>query len=346
MRSFLFVLLYSIPLWGLLDLEKNCSSFVFATKKIEIANFYGAFNPSIFEWKGGIYLSFRTRDPITGSTNKFGITALDDNLDPIGTPQIFDVEYPSWEKPSMLQDPRFCQVGDRLFVVFNNILYPPKHIGEVRKMFVAELLENPACGNSLQFELSTPEPLLFYPGIRKDKEKNWVPFAYLNRLLLAYSISPHRILEPYPEAHQCQFIAETHANINWKWGILRGGTQASQIGREFGNDYLAFFHSTKSIASVHSQGAILPHYFIGAYTFCSDPPFALSAISPKPIVGPHFYNGADYPTWKPLRVVYPTNYIWDDETIYLSYGRQDHEIWIAYIDRQALFKSLIPLSTP
>lgn len=170
-----------------------------------------------------------------------------------------------------------------------------------------------------------------------------MPFDYRGNLLLAYSIQNHRILLPYLDgSNACSLYASTYSDLSWKWGELRGGTPAIRVG----NEYLAFFHSSIQIATVHSDGQIMPHYFIGAYTFQKDPPFALTRISPKPIIGAGFYHGEIYtPYWHPVRVVFPCGFVYDDTYIWMSYGRQDHEIWIAKIDKAGLYNSLVSICT-
>lgn len=82
---------------------------------------------------------------------------------------------------------------------------------------------------------------------------------------------------------------------------------------------------------------------MGAYTFKPHPPFSITAISPWPIVADDFYRPPYYKTWKPLRCVFPAGIVVDEKYVWISYGRQDHEIWIAKLDKQKLMNSLIPV---
>ena len=47
-----------------------------------------------------------------------------------------------------------------------------------------------------------------------------------------------------------------------------------------------------------------------------------------------------------MRCVFPAGILIDNDFIWISYGRQDHEIWIAKLDKKALIESLTPLSSP
>ena len=138
----------------------------------------------------------------------------------------------------------------------------------------------------------------------------------------------------------CQLIAESKPTVNWDWGVLRGGSPALIVGDE----YLAFFHSSINFPSVYSNGKKTLHYVMGVYTFSREPPYNLTRISPEPIVGKNFYHGRnDYTLWKPLHVVFPGGYIYDDRYIWVVYGRQDHEVWVAKLDKTMLLDSLVPV---
>ena len=123
--------------------------------------------------------------------------------------------------------------------------------------------------------------------------------------------------------------------------MLRGGTPGLLIDKE----YLAFFHCSKGMATQQSEGKMMTHYFMGAYTYSASPPFALTRVSPKPIIGKNFYNGPMHNTWKPLRVVFPCGFVFDQKHIWIVYGRQDHETWVVKLDRNAFFKSLVPVQS-
>jgi predicted GH43/DUF377 family glycosyl hydrolase len=82
---------------------------------------------------------------------------------------------------------------------------------------------------------------------------------------------------------------------------------------------------------------------MGAYTFSPEPPFEVTRISPSPIVGKNFYHGVTHRTWKPLRVVFPGGFVSDEKHVWIVYGRQDHEVWAAKLDKQKLLQSLIPV---
>lgn len=328
---------FPIADYPLIDLEESSQEFVLETKRIEFPGFKGAFNPTLIRYQDQLLMAFRVRDSITRSTNAIGIVALDENFNPLQAPQIIHIPRCSLHSPSRLQqDPRLVSANNKLFLVYSDMTYG-RLVNEMRRVFMTELQLIKG-----EWVADRPDAILHFEGAKDFRsEKNWVPFEYDNQLLLGYSLTPHRILNPLIGSGTCETVSTTLGNIQWDWGVLRGGTPALLQG----NQYLAFFHSSKKMATVHSQGRILQHYFVGAYTFAAHPPFEITGISPEPIIGKNFYHGLKYKTWKPLHVVFPCGYVADDQFIWLVYGRQDHEIWVAKLDKQRILNSLIPVKT-
>jgi len=281
-------------------------------------------------------MSFRIYNTQNGSSSPFALVWLNENFEPTCVPQVFELPFYNPVLPSKQQDPRLVAIGERLFVVYNNILESVIH-REIRRMFVVELFYD-----GEKFTTGAPECLIDFEGKNEMRyEKNWVPFEYHGELLLGQNLTPHRVLHPLLGTGTCETIACSFGNIQWNWGAIRGGTQALLLDEDH---YLSFFHSWTDIATIQSNGRKIAHYVIGAYLFQAHPPFAITAISPVPIVAENFYRPPYYKTWKPLRCVFPAGLIIDDNYIWISYGRQDHEIWIAKLDKKSLLQSLIPVS--
>lgn len=327
------------------DLEEEMQDFVLETKKIEIPEFPYAFNPSIVLWHGHLLMSFREiGDPLevsplpSGGDSRIGLIWLDEQFNPIGIPQILSLKSANI-KAMQSEDARLITVGDHLYLIYsgngNNIIDD-----EGFRMYVAELTFD-----GTHFSVLRNECLSQFEGRNKNKrEKNWVPFAYDDKLYLSYSLKPHKILQPLLNGSKtCLSICSSMPSIVWEWGELRGGTPALPIDD---NQYLAFFHSAKVLATVHSDYQEVPHYFMGAYLFSREAPFAIKQISPEPICGQGFYRGYSYvPYWHPVQVVFPCGFIFDEQFIWVAYGRQDHEMWIVKLDRQGLLESMIQVST-
>lgn len=318
------------------NLEKSPSDMVLSLKKLEIAGYPHAFNPSLVRWKGNLLLSFREliepcQSVASASESFIGLIWLDEAFNPISDPYFLDLG----KQPTLAEDARLVNVGRDLYVIYSS--NEEEIITDAGfRMTMAKLeFENN------EFKVVNKQALTYFEGEQANRrEKNWVPFDYQGHLCLAYSLKPHRIFLPVDNTQCCYTLSETNPNISWKWGELRGGTPAVNIDER----YLSFFHSSINIATTHSEGAKVPHYFIGAYLFQNEPPFAITHVSPKPIIAKGFYSGKTYePYWHPVRAIFPCGIVAEDKHIWITYGRQDHEIWVAKIDRFKLLKSLIPV---
>jgi predicted GH43/DUF377 family glycosyl hydrolase len=338
-KIFLLFILFFLPVFSnsLINLEENIQDFVLETKRIHIPGYPHAFNAAIVQWRKALLMSFRIiPNPKDSFQSRIGLIWLNENFHPIGEPHILNLrEFSSI--PHRTEDARLICIGDRLFMIYQDNT-EVKISKKGFRMHVAEL-----CYNGTTFSAKNPTCLSSFEGESPlIREKNWVPFIYENQLFLAYSLIPHRIFLPFLDTGECQTAFNSSARCQWNWGVLRGGTPGLIVN----DQYLAFFHSSINMATCHSAGKKIDHYFIGAYTFSAHPPFEITQISPQPIIGQNFYQGESYkPYWKPIQAVFPCGFIVDDQYIWLTYGRQDHEIWIVKLDKQGLLKSLIPVES-
>ncbi|HSX10139.1 MAG TPA: hypothetical protein VLF94_00260 [Chlamydiales bacterium] len=116
---------------------------------------------------------------------------------------------------------------------------------------------------------------------------------------------------------------------------MRGSSAATLVDGE----YLALFHSGFKMRSDASNGQKMWHYFAGAFTFSPQPPFEITKVSPFPILGEGLYT----PSNTEKKVVFPGGYVVSGPRIYMAYGKDDCEIWIATLDKEALMNSLVPV---
>jgi predicted GH43/DUF377 family glycosyl hydrolase len=334
--SLLFILIVISAASLFSDLIENeiSQDFVIEVKKIEIPNFQGAFNPSIIRWNGDLLMSFRIRNQYLVSTFEIGLVWLDEEFNPINNVQILDVRTIHEHEFEKEQDPRIVLIGDHLYIVYSNdveVIDKGKAFSTRRVCFAEISFKDSA------FYAEAPQYMLHFLGERASRwEKNWVPFDYNEDLLLAYSISPHKIFKP-EGFNSCDLLAQSQKRIPWQWGELRGGTPALRLND---TQYLAFFHSSLKMATKHSNGIIVPHYVMGAYVFNAYPPFEITHISPEPIIAKKFYSGTKYKTYRPVCAIFPGGFIFEKKYILVAYGRQDHEIWLLKLDREGLLKSL------
>ncbi len=313
------------------DLENfSENKIVLSTKRIKLDNFPGAFNPSIIPFNQGYLLTFRYC-PENDYTSYIGIVLLDDVFEQISEPQLLNTRTKTSKTPSQTEDARIFSYRNRLFLIYNdNIEVVAPSTQERRDMFMAELLYS-----DNKFQLSAPLKLIYEKKYNQRWQKNWVPFVWNKKLLLTYSIDPHEILEPNLSNGACYLFHETEGNINWKLGILRGSTPPLLVDGE----YLAFFHSGTVTSSSASWNLPLWHYFMGAYTFSANPPFEITKITPEPLIAEGFYTPSNHEK----RVILPGGYAVSGPFLYVAYAKDDCEIWIATLDKNALKNAMIPV---
>lgn len=335
--SAFFVVMLPLICLGV-DLEENVQPFVLEIKRIKVPGYPHAFNPSVIRWNGSLWMTFREiPDPKQPFISRIGIVALDESFQPVSEPCLLELQPPGADPdvPSRAEDARLIQSNGKLLMVYSDNRNAVLTGGGFR-VHIAELVFEDG-----QFAAKNIEVLTSFEGENpRLREKNWVPFIYRDELLLAYSLTPHLIFRPLFNGGICETFAQSHSNIDWEWGILRGGTPGTQIDADH---YLSFFHSSKKMSSVHASKE-MPHYFMGAYTFSVEPPFEIDRISPEPIIAKGFYSGEEYPRyWGSVKAIFPAGFVFDDKYIWVFYGRQDHEIWAVKLDKKALLDSLVPV---
>lgn len=309
-------------------------NIVTSTKRIHLSNYPGAYNPSIVKFNDGYLLTFRFLPDRTYQPwiSFIGVVLLDESFEPISRPEILDTRSHFKATPSQAEDARIFSFNDKLYLVFNDnvdLVFPSPW--ERRDMYVAELIYD---GN--QFYLADPVKLIHeskYPFVLW--QKNWSPFEWNGSLLLSYTLNPHEVVALNWSNGCCRPCYETAKSINWNFGTIRGGTPALLLDGE----YLAFFHSGIVTTSTCSENREMWHYVMGAYTFTSEPPFELTKISSLPIDSPGFYTYSSYGK----RVIYPGGFVVSGPNLYLAYGKDDSELWIATINIKALKDSMVPL---
>lgn len=315
-------------------IPKGKDSVIVATKRIYIDDYPNAFNPSIIKTDDGILLIFRNQ-PETHErpyVSETGALWLNEALEQVSSPQLLITRKPGDPTPQQSEDARLFSLNGEIYITYNdNVDVVNASEFDHRDIFIAKLTYS-----NKKFSVGEPQKIIHPDYYEKAKwQKNWQPFEWRGNLLIGYTINPHEILLPDLSRGFCTTVYKTEADIQWHWGKLRGGALAQKVGDE----YLAFFHSPIQYVSETTQGRYLMHYFMGAYTFSAEPPFHLTRISPYPIVSEGFYT----PSPLGIRCIYPGGFVECGDYIYVAYGKDDHEVWIAIIDKHKLFDSLVPV---
>ena len=257
---------------------------------------------------------------------------LNGDFEPISEPELLNTRSRNSKTPSQSEDARFFSYRGRIFLIYNDnvdliYVYPGR-----RDMFIAELFYK-----NDHFTLSSPLKLNYPHKSHVWQQKNWIPFEWNKTLLMGYSIHPHEILYPNLSDGECYRLYETSPPIKWDFGALRGSSSPELIDGE----YLAFFHSGIFTSSLSSHGQDLWHYYMGAYTFSAEPPFQITKMSHLPIMAEGFYTPSDCEK----RVIFPGGFVVSGSSIYVAYGKDDREMWIATLDKAALKNALVPVGS-
>ncbi len=326
------------------DLESQIDEFIIDSMKLEIPGYLHAFNPSIIRRENGFLICFRSiSKKHFPHRSDIGFVWLDEQFKIVGKPVLLKNQEEEFLPSSKgistrAEDIRLIRVGDKIHMIYNDYRKLLRIQPRCIRVHTAELKHD-----GEHFTAYHVERYIDFEGESKKLiEKNWTPFDFDGEMMMIYRMQPHKIFRSIGRG-ACETYATSAGDIDWEWGDLRGGTPALKIDE---GHYLTFFHSMKQMRSLHSESKMMPHYFVGAYMFSSSPPFEITHMSPKPIVGQGFYYGKQYPYyWKPVVAIFPTGYVYDDNFIWLSYGRQDHESWIIKIDKKGLLDSLVPIAT-
>lgn len=180
-------------------------------------------------------------------------------------------------------------------------------------------------------------------GLQK-KEKNWTPFEYCNEigrsyLYCVYRFNPKEII-CIQDSGQIEIVVQEQEKSQplmdiWerRWGEIRGGTPAIDIGEE----YLTFFHSSFNMKR-HVW------YVCGALTFEKNPPFKIKRISAEPILAHSFYQSVStdkriYSSNK--HILFPCGLICENNILRLICGENDIAIRIITFDKMRLIENLV-----
>jgi len=160
------------------------------------------------------------------------------------------------------------------------------------------------------------KPFRISPFDLKQRQKNWMPFLYENKVHLVSSVCPHVIwkLEFDGDTPHCEKLYETKWDNPWMYReFLRGNTNVVRLND---GNYLSTFHT----ATWYDKRCF---YDNGAYVFEGKPPFRVlrcanrTYLMAEDAVEPHFRK-------RDLIVcTFPCGMVLEGNKLLISYGDND-----------------------
>jgi predicted GH43/DUF377 family glycosyl hydrolase len=148
-------------------------------------------------------------------------------------------------------------------------------------------------------------------------EKNWLWFVHQEKLHMIYQTFPHTVVR-FDGSMKAEHVYEMYPfGFHWPLGHPRGGTPPVKIGQE----YWSFFHSSDDSLKHKKR-----RYYMGAYAFSAQPPFAMTRFIKTPLlVGSTDDRGG---VGKPL-VVFPCGALLREDKWIVTFGVNDLDsAWI------------------
>jgi len=249
-------------------------------------------------------------------TTKLGICLLDSNDLPIKeTNVLLDLhsDLKTYSKGFHVEDPRFFVFNDELYLSYC----------DGYQMAQAKINID-----TLQAE----ESFYLKKPVYDRTEKNWTFFEHEGKIMSVYQVHPHTIFEmdgaDYKNAYQTEY------SINWKWGILRGGTSPIKINED---QYLSFFHSSIDTRDRQRQ------YYMGAYIFSAKAPFEPLFVSKEPLISGNRININIPRMNNRIYVVFPGGVIPDADGYKVYYGFNDYQCRIFNVTNEMLKENLVEI---
>lgn len=232
------------------------------------------------------------------------------------------------------EDPRAFYIGDKLYLSYNDLV-PVKQYSRSIRMAQVDT-------STWKLKFATDFNMQQQPI-----EKNWMPFAFGDKMHFIYNVSPHKVFHvPNPQE---SLVVPTelpplptilHEQWEGNYGKISGGTPAKLVNGE----YLAFFHSRK-------REGTLNWYAMGAYTFEAKPPFRITSITAKPILFHGIYSSNHVHTSNPfVKCIFPAGFVVEKQgngdLIHVSVGENDVTSKILTFNKERLLESMEKVPQP
>ncbi len=223
------------------------------------------FNPALVEWQGYRYLVARRRRTFFRPGKNDIVFWLLEGDKPILEKRVI---IPAQHASQHWEDPRINNVNGRLWLAFATFRSPwrsnfvHQSAGWLNGMLQMTDPQNIAFGGNATHEITNTA-----------NEKNWVWFFPGGAPHFVYSPSPHVVVRV--DGVKPALVHET-PGFMWDYGLPRGGTPPVLVG----DLYWSFFHSSIDISPKPPRR----RYYMGAYAFSAEPPFAPVLYTRTPLL--------------------------------------------------------------
>lgn len=225
------------------------------------------FNPSLIDWKGRRFLvTRRRRHAYHPGRNDLTAWALSRDLEPILE---IPIRLPFTHGNEHWEDPRALLTSDGRFLLsYSNFITPWR----------SRYVHQAAAWISPTWHGRPFHPVYGDNGAtvleNNGHEKNWLWFEPSpGEFHFVYSTGPVHQVVRYGKGAQTAYDAP---GLAWRYGHIRGGTTPVL----FDGLYWSFFHSSIDI----NEEPPRRRYYMGAYAFVPEPPFAPVCMTSQPIL--------------------------------------------------------------
>ena len=279
--------------------------------KAEAPDKVAYFNPGLVGRQDGLWLVSRRSENKPGITigmNSLMAFKLDGYLAPqYGVPIKMLPRFPG----EHFEDARAVQRGDTTLVSCGNFIvipHKPKELWTGSQIAVCTVNE--------QWQATERFDPVYGSNARQarngnDIEKNWLWFWHDGLPHLVYGANGEHVVVRFNDKFHVEQEWHTQFDPIWPWGIIRGGTPPVLFGRE----YWTFFHSSLPLSTKYRR-----RYFMGAYSFHTEPPWRVTQFTARPLLA-----ASDEDEWRPQKplVVFPCGSVLQGNTWIVTMGVND-----------------------
>lgn len=166
--------------------------------------------------------------------------------------------------------------------------------------------------------------------VKRDFEKNWMPFSENGELYFVYLMDPeHIVLKADLETGEAKIHSRVQNSFAQDPHELRGSTPAV-FDKELG-EWITLYHFV--VPTVKDTGKEAPAYCVGGYTFSKDSPYKIIRKTKCSLIGDEFSNSR-------RKIVFPISLVRDGNDYLVFYGEDDKRNKVARVSRASLINSM------